>query len=126
MKRLWVSGVLLVLLLWCCLAGNRTAYGAADALSGSLQQVKSLVSQENYETALAATQDLERQWQGYRWRLELFLPHDDLAAAEASLLRLPALLQSRELGMLQAGCDETAAQIQHLAESETLTWENLL
>lgn len=126
MKRLWVSGVLLVLLLWCCWAGNRTAYGAADSLSGSLQQVKSLVSQENYETALAATQDLERQWQGYRWRLELFLPHDDLAAAEASLLRLPALLQSRELGMLQAGCDETAAQIQHLAESETLTWENLL
>ena len=111
MKRLWVSGVLLVLLLWCCWAGNRTAYGAADALSGSLQQVKSLVSQENYETALAATQDLERQWQGYRWRLEL---------------RLPALLQSRELGMLQAWCDETAAQIQHLAESETLTWENLL
>ena len=88
--------------------------------------MKSLVSQENYETALAATQDLERQWQGYRWRLELFLPHDDLAAAEASLLRLPALLQSRELGMLQAGCDETAAQIRHLAESETLTWENLL
>lgn len=126
MKRLWVSGVLLVLLLWCCWAGNRTAYAAADSLSGSLQQVKSLVSQENYETALAATQDLERQWQGYRWRLELFLPHDDLAAAEASLLRLPALLQSRELGMFQAGCDETAAQIQHLAESETLTWENLL
>lgn len=125
MKRLWVSGFLLVLLLALCSLGAYAASASCASLNGQLNRLKSEVHQGNTATALAISQNLQRQWEAEHRRLCTFMSHDDLAPVGETLSQLPALIRNGETGLLESRCDLVGAQLEQLAEGETFTLENL-
>ncbi len=126
MKRLWVSGFLLVILLVLCGLGSYTTSGCCSSLSSQLNRLKSEIHQGNISTALAISQSLQRQWETEHRRLCIFMPHDDLAPVGETLSQLPALIRNGETGLLESRCDLVNAQLEQLAEGETFTLDNLL
>lgn len=126
MKRLWVSAFLLVLLLSLCTLGSYTASASSSSLNGQLNRLKSEIHQGNTATALAISQNLQRQWEAEHSRLCTFMPHDDLSPIGETLSQLPALIRNGEKGQLESSCDLVSAQLERLAEGETLTLDNLL
>ena len=126
MKRLWVSAFLLVLLLSLCSIGSYTASASSSSLTVQLNRLKSEIHQGNTSTALAISQNLQRQWELEHRRLCTFMPHDDLAPIGETLSELPALIRSEEIGLLESRCDLANALLEQLAGGETLTLDNLL
>ncbi len=126
MKRLWVSAFLLVLLLFLCILGSYTASASSSSLNSQLNRLKSEIHQGNTATALAISQNLQRQWETEHHRLCTFMSHDDLGPVGETLSQLPALIRNGEKGLVESNCDRVCAQLEQLAEGETLTLDNLL
>lgn len=126
MKRLWVSAFLLVLILSLCILGSYTASASTSSLNSQINRLKSEIHQGNTATALAISQNLQRQWEAEHSRLCTFMSHDDLSPIGETLSQLPALIRNGEKGQLESNCDLVNAQLELLAEGETLTLDNLL
>ena len=126
MKRLWASGILLVLLLILCGLGYSTAQSSSRKMTEGLSRLRTEIYNGNYSTALAVSRNLQRQWEEEHRKLCTFMPHASLAPIQETLAELPALIQNHEIGILEARCSLAAAQFAQLTETETVTLDNVL
>lgn len=125
MKRLFVAAALLALTVGLCVGGALTLEHHVDRLLTALDEVESAYRTGGAETAAAPVDQFADLFsEETRW-FPLFLPHEQLDAAEDSATALSALLPG-ESAAFEAELTRCRRRLENLRDSERLTLENLL
>ena len=126
MKRTVAAFCIVLIVLLLCLAGIQTARQITTEAVASLEELKVLVSQEDFSAALELSRSIRESWVKKHRILCLYMSHDRLEKIDESMSAIIPLIQYKESGHILSECDRMIAQIQDLQESESPNWENIL
>lgn len=127
MKRLWLAGGLIALLLLLCALHMVRLDRLVGQLTDQLTQAQQLLDQKDWASAEAAAQDAYDAWERSAFYLHITLRHEDIDAIRSSFRELLAFLACREQA---AECSAVNArllnQLELLLEEERPSVQNLL
>lgn len=127
MKRAWIAGCILVLLLAATLWNGLYLDQFTEGLTASLAQAQGMVEKGNWEGAARVTENTARRFQDRALYLHITLRHSEIDAVETSFREVEQLLAHRELpGEYAAANARLTAQLELIAESERLSLHNVL
>ena len=126
MKRLWISGGVLALLMAAALWNAWYIGRVTGTLNGTLARAEARVEEGNWEEALRTTQEARAQWDACSNYLYIVLRHSDTDQVEEGFETVVAYLEQRDLDEYAAANAQLMAQIGLLYDMEALTLRNLL
>ncbi len=126
MRRLWIAGTILVLMLTASL----TTSAAVDRFAGdaidSLTQAQQAVRLGDWDSAQALTQTAFEGWEKHDFILHALLPHTDLDAVLLSFQSLDQYLARKAPEEYNAANMALITRLHLLAGLERPSWENVL
>ncbi len=125
MKRLWVVGILLVLLVSFCSFGIYQIAKHEEKIIGILTEAMEAAEQEDFERAYELSMEGEREWIKSEKALSLFTNHLDLSNVGLAIAKLPPLIKHGDKSQFLAECAYTIVRVKHLANEEMPSLSNL-
>ncbi len=128
MKRLVISGALLLLLLGLSAAHVFCLYNLTEGLTSALTQAQTCAEQGDWDAAAAITERARERWMENESYLHATLHHRDIDAVLTCFGETLAYLngQERQPAEYAAANSRLVTQLELLLEGELPTWKNLL
>lgn len=127
MKRAWIAGCVLVLLLAAALWSGLYLGRFTEGLTASLAQAQGMVEKGNWEDAARVTENAARRFQDRTFYLHITLRHSEIDAVETSFREVEQLLAHQELpGEYAAANARLMTRLELLSESEHFSLQNIL
>lgn len=126
MKRLGIACLLSIFLIFLCLFGTYMSETVSARISEKIQTISQTMDKGDFALAQEASQQLQKEWEGYHTILCTFLCHKELEGIDEHLAALPRYLETGEKGLAEATCAQIEDAMKHLKETEELRLENIL
>ena len=123
MKRVWIGGILLAVLL-------AVGFLAAFAMEGlsrdahALDRAGGLALAGAWGEAEELIDDVEDSWEDRRWLLTALADHEVIEDMDASLAQLEAYITQRDAAACHALCSALAQKLEAVGKANSLTLEN--
>ena len=95
-------------------------------ISEKIQTISQTMDKGDFALAQEASQQLQKEWEGYHTILCTFLCHKELEGMDEHLAALPRYLKNGEKALAEATCAQIEDAMKHLKETEELRLENIL
>ncbi len=125
MKRLWASGIILILLLAVCTFGAKKTQQISSDMTQTISSAKKSANGGDMDSALKLSQKAVNDWHDCHKVLCTYMPHAKLEAIDQTLSGLPMLCYYGASDQFTADCDRSITQIAYLNESELPNIENI-
>ncbi|HHV32034.1 MAG: DUF4363 family protein [Ruminococcaceae bacterium] len=125
MKRIWVSGIIFVLLLAMCIFGIINTQKVSSEVEQTIELAKQAAEVGDLKTAYQMSQKAVADWHQKHKILCVYMSHAKLEAIDQTLAALPALVKNEANEQFEGECDRGITQIQYLNESEIPTIQNI-
>ena len=126
MKRLYIGAGLLVVML----AMGIFLMGAFSAihgpLGGQLRKAREAAVAENWEEAAVCIDQAQESWKKYRHFVAAVADHEPLEEMDGLFARLEVLCHLRQADEFAADCAQLARLCDAMAQSQRISWWNLL
>lgn len=126
MKRAWIAGGVLIVLLIAAWANSWFIRSFTASLSDTLAQAETLAESGDWDQAGQLTQEAHQRWDSTSTYLCTVLRHADTDQVDISFHQVLEFLERQEDGEYSSANAALMSQIQLLAEMEQLTLKNLL
>lgn len=126
MKRFWMAGLLLAVLVALCLGNAWYSLSLTRNLAGQLTQAQELVEQDRWEPARTLTQQVYDSWNNHHFYLHVFLRHSDTDQILRTFRQVLQYLHLEELDQYVAANADLIAQLELLSEMEQPSLVNIL
>lgn len=126
MKRAWIAGGVLVLLLAVSWWNAWYIQSFSEELSTALAQAEDAAEAGDWETAGLLTLDAQKRWEGASRYLYTVLRHSDTDQVEIEFQAVLEWIECREDGEYSSANAELMAQLELIAGMEQPTIKNLL
>lgn len=126
MKHLWAAALVLMVIMGGCLIGERWVTQVTTELVQELEQARTLADENDWDKALAVTQDVLKRWESHEFPLHALLRHTETDQVWLSLQAVLEYLQLEEMDQYAAANSQLITQLELLAEMERPSWENVL
>lgn len=126
MKRAWIAGGVLALLLAFSWANAWYIGSFSDTLSDMLAQAEDAAEAGDWETAEALTLDAQDRWTRSSGYLYTVLRHSDTDQVDIKFQAVLEWIECEEDGEYSSANAELMTQLSLVAEMEQLTIKNLL
>lgn len=126
MKRCWIGAGLLGLLLAAALAVSLTMPRLHRPVARQLQQAAQLAQQGQLEQAQQTAAQARQAWNRGRILRAMVSDHTPGEEIDGALAELTVWGRQQEAAAFAALCARTAALVEAMADSHTLSWQNFL
>lgn len=126
MKRLWIGVALLAAVLVIGIALTVTFEKLHRPLAEKLEAAGWAALDENWEKAEVLTEEARADWQKLRHFTAAVADHEPLEEMDVLFARLQVGLRQRDVTNFAALCRQLAALAAAVADSQAVTWWNLL
>lgn len=126
MRRMWIGIGLLVVLLAVGIGLTGAFTGLHQPLAEQLEQTSQAALAEDWETAAALLTDSAARWQRCHRFTAAVADHGPMEEIDGVFAELEALLCQQDTGAFAAGCARLSSLTRSLAQSQCVTWWNLL
>lgn len=126
MKRIWICCGILVVLFLGSLGNGIYLHHLSGSIVEHLLLAQEAAEQEDWDKAIALTDEAETQWSGHTKYLYIMMRHDEADAVTLDLQEVQQLLRWGEEAEYTSANARLITQIQLLTEMEELSIENLL
>ena len=126
MKRLWISGGILLLLLAGAMCNAWIIGSLTGTLTHTLAQAEAQAEEGHWEEALRFTREAQEQWDASADYLYIVLRHSDTDQVDEGFQTVEAYLEERHQEEYSAANAQLIAKIDLLYEMEAFTLRNLL
>ena len=125
MRALRLPLLLLTVLLLLALFCSQRTGNLFQTWRKDLSAIGQASEAENWPDARQRLEDLQQQWQQEQTWLRITLPHGDLEDVEVLLQRSLLHARAEDGAALPAVLSDLACQLEHLAEAEKFSLENI-
>lgn len=126
MKRLWIGvgflAAILIIGIFITLAFSRLHIPISDALN----QASEAAIAEDWEKATALTESARADWEKFRGFTAAVADHEPLEEIDAMFAQLTVLAQQQETAEFAALSAQLARQAQAMADSQSISWWNVV
>lgn len=126
MKRCWIGAALLALMLAGSVAVSWAMPRLHQPVARQLEQAAAFAQQGRMDQAQHAVSQARRDWGKGRALRGLVSDHTPGEAIDSALAELTAWSQGRDQDAFAAACARTAALVEAMADSHSLSWFNFL
>lgn len=126
MRRLWVAGILLVIMISLCALGIFQVTVQSEKVIDTINSAMQAAEQDDFDRAYEIISQCERDWIKTGRSLAAFTSHLELNNVGVSLAKLPPLIKSGEKSAFLSECAYSIVRLKHLAENELPLLNNLL
>ena len=126
MKRLYIGIALLAVMLALGIVLTMVFTALHAPLTETLEKAQTAAAAGDWETATRLVSDAKEDWTGFRHFAAAVADHEPLEQMDCLFARLEVLGRLRETDEFAAGCAELARLSTAMADSQKLTWWNLL
>ena len=126
MKRLCIGVVLLILMLAVGICLTAAFSGLHAPLSEKLDAAADAAMAGNWEKARTLTKEAEADWHGMRRFTAAVADHEPLEEMDSLFEQLKVLAAGEDRLNFAAACAQLSEQATALAQSQAVTWWNLL
>ena len=126
MKRFWFGLLILALLYAGSLLIHHSLRFIHEPISQDLEQAAHAALQEDWSTALNMARRASARWYQFHRFTAAFADHTPMDELDQLFAQLPVFAQERENPHFSATCLELSTLARAMAESQGLSWWNLL
>lgn len=126
MKRMYIGIGLLAVLLGAGILLTALFTALHDPISDTLEQAQAAAQAGDWAAAQALTDQARSAWGQSRFFTAAVADHEPMEEMEAMFSRLAALAQLRQSDEFTSDCAQLAHMAKAMADSQRLTWWNLL
>ena len=126
MKRLWVAGAVMALMLGGTLVNAWYAETLTSGLAQRLEQAQVLAYGDRWPEAEALTKEVYQDWQDHHFYLHTVMRHSDTDQILRSFRGVLEYLKLGEIDQYTAANADLVAQLELLSEMEQATLVNVL
>ena len=126
MKRLWIGAALLLLVLAVGICLTAVFDSLHGSLAQQLTQAADAAQADNWEAAHALAQEADGQWQRLRNFTAAVADHEPLEEMDSLLRQLKVYETARDGVNFAAVCAQLSSLAEAIAQSQAITWWNLL
>ena len=123
MKRVWIGGSLLVLILLLGLWLGEGLEKQVMPLADLMEQAGQAARAEDWEQAERLTQGVQSRWGDLKWITAALTGHQELEQIDSDFVQLSAYAHG-DPQAYQAICNTIAQALTALAQNHTTTWKN--
>ena len=123
MKRVWIGGGLLAVLLAVGLLAAFAVEGLTPG-AGKLERAGELALAGHWEEAEELIDEVEDTWEDRRWLLVALADHEVIEDMDAALAQLDALVDHRDGAACHALCSALGKKMEAVGKANSLTLEN--
>lgn len=124
MKRMWLGGALLAVVLAAGLLAGAVLEKEFSPGADQLRRAEAAAMAGNWTQAAALTADVREHWDSSRGLVQILNSHDELDRIEILFAQLEAC-QGRDRITYGTLCAALAEELESLSKAHSLTWENL-
>lgn len=125
MKRIWASGIILVIALVLCVLGIVKTHSVTSELVQTVTSAKAAGEAGNKNLAYELSNKAVADWRKDHEILCMFMPHAKLEAIDQTLAALPGYIKYDGEDQFVGECDRGITQINYLNESEIPNIQNI-
>lgn len=126
MKKGWLAGGLLLLLVGLALWNVWTLGNLTEEAWNTLAQAEAQAEQGNWEEAGRLTEQARERWEAHSFYLHVTLQHKVIDEVQTGFAEVGEFIQNREAGEYSAANARLMNQLALMGEAERPTLENLL
>ncbi len=126
MRRLYLGAGLLAALLAAGIVLASLFVRLHEPISAALEQAQGAALAGDWEETSRLLQSVHQDWKGFRRFTAAVADHEPMEEMDAYFSRLEAECRMRQADEFAADCAELARLAEAMAESQKLTWWNLL
>ena len=126
MKRMYIGIVLLAVMLAAGILMSVLFLRLHQPLSATLEQAKMAALSGDWEQTARLTDQAHQQWQQCRNFTAAVADHEPLEEMDALFARLEVLCRMRQADEFASDCAQLSRLAQAMADSQQITWWNLL
>ena len=126
MKRLWLSGFILFIILVSTLANSWYLNYIISDLEQQLTTAHQLASQDNWNAARQITHQAHGHWTQHDFYFHIVLPHKDINDIHLTFCEVQEYIELEETNQYTAANARLIVQLALLAEMDQLNLKNIL
>jgi hypothetical protein len=126
MKPLWISSFILAAMVAILLYNNQHLNHLIEPLKEQLHQAGDLAKEEQWESALQITREVQQTWNDHNSYLHITLPHSNIDEICVMIDEAIAYLETQKIGDYAAVNQGLINQLTLLYEMEIPTLTNIL
>jgi hypothetical protein len=125
MRLLTTLAVILALVIGMGAWFNHSLQTSSDDLTGQIQLLSSTIRQQDWETAVEHSENLEKLWEQKAKWWPVFLDHQEMDNIEFSLARVKEYVTSQDDALSLGQLSELKLMIEHIPRKEAVNLENI-
>jgi hypothetical protein len=125
MRLLATLAVILALVIGMGAWFNHSLQTSSDDLTGQIQLLSSTIRQQDWETAVEHSENLEKLWEQKAKWWPVFLDHQEMDNIEFSLARVKEYVTSQDDALSLGQLSELKLMIEHIPRKEAVNLENI-
>ena len=125
MRLLSILAVILALIIGMSACFNHSLQTSSDDLTRQIQLVSSTIRQQDWETAVKHSDNLEKLWEQKAKWWPVFLDHQEMDNIEFSLARVKEYVTSQDDALSLGQLSELKLMIEHIPRKEAVNLENI-
>jgi len=118
--------VLLVLILGGALLQNNYVNNATKSLVNNIENIKSALDKEDYESAISAAEEFSSSWKEDKKIFEALFEHKEIDIISATAKSIQSLCESEEKVHALSEIASITYYFNHIREIDCVGWENIL
>ena len=126
MNHLWIGVLILAILLALGLVVSWGMDAIHDPIANDLAAAAEAALDSDWDTALSCVHRASARWEKYRRFTAAFADHTPMDELDQLFAQLPFFAHQRENPHFSALCQELSTLARAMAESQRLSWWNLL
>ncbi len=125
MRLLTTLAVILALVIGMGAWFNHSLQTSSDDLTGQIEMLSSTIRQQDWETAVEHSENLEKLWEQKAKWWPVFLDHQEMDNIEFSLARVKEYVISQDDSLSLGQLSELKLMIEHIPRKEAVNLENI-
>ena len=125
MRLLTTLAVILALVIGMGAWFNHSLQTSSDDLTGQIKLLSSTIRQQDWETAVEHSENLEKLWEQKAKWWPVFLDHQEMDNIEFSLARVKEYVISQDDSLSLGQLSELKLMIKHIPRKEAVNLENI-
>ncbi|NLX03143.1 MAG: DUF4363 family protein [Syntrophomonadaceae bacterium] len=125
MRLLATLAVILALVIGMGAWFNHSLQTSSDDLTGQIEMLSSTIRQQDWETAVEHSENLEKLWEQKAKWWPVFLDHQEMDNIEFSLARVKEYVTSQDDALSLGQLSELKLMIEHIPRKEAVNLENI-
>ena len=125
MRLLATLAVILALVIGMGAWFNHSLQTSSDDLTGQIEMLSSTIRQQDWETAVEHSENLEKLWEQKAKWWPVFLDHQEMDNIEFSLARVKEYVISQDDSLSLGQLSELKLMIEHIPRKEAVNLENI-